>query len=162
VRTYCGALAGYRDQPIEVRPLRPRPGDDTEITVRSVVRQAGAESIPIEYDMERSANDWKVSDVRVSGISLVATYRSSFAEVRNHGIDGLIQSLAAKNRSAAKVSSRASSTPWIPPGSGPPTAIPGPSLLLPLRNGSVGRPFLFVMSIWAGAERQSGKEVSRA
>jgi ABC-type transporter MlaC component len=37
----------------------------------------------------------------------VATYHSSFAkEVRNHGIDALIQSLAAKNRSALKVSSR--------------------------------------------------------
>jgi len=45
--------------------------------------------------------------VRVSGISLVATYRSSFAEeVRNHGIDGLIQTLAAKNRSAMSVMSR--------------------------------------------------------
>jgi ABC-type transporter MlaC component len=37
----------------------------------------------------------------------VATYRSAFAEeVRNHGIDGLIQMLAAKNRSAMNVSAR--------------------------------------------------------
>ena len=106
VRTYSGALASYRDQAIEVRPLRMRPGD-TEVTVRSLVRQAGAEPVQIEYDMERTASDWKVFDVRVSGISLVATYRTSFAEeVRNHGIDGLIQALAAKNRSADRVSSR--------------------------------------------------------
>ncbi|HET7364102.1 MAG TPA: ABC transporter substrate-binding protein [Burkholderiales bacterium] len=106
VRTYSGALASYRDQAIEVRPLRMRPGD-TEVTVRSLVRQAGAEPVQIEYDMERTASDWKVFDVRVSGISLVATYRTSFAEeVRNHGIDGLIQALAAKNRSAVRVSSR--------------------------------------------------------
>lgn len=106
VRTYSGALASYRDQTIEVRPLRMRPGD-TEVTVRSLIRQAGAEPVQIEYDMERTANDWKVYDVRVSGISLVATYRTSFTEeVRNHGIDGLIQVLAAKNRSAIKVSTR--------------------------------------------------------
>lgn len=106
VRTYSGALASYRDQTIEVRPVRMRPGD-SEVTVRSFVRQAGAEPVQIEYDMERTASDWKVYDVRVSGISLVATYRTSFAEeVRNHGIDGLIQVLAAKNRSAVKVSTR--------------------------------------------------------
>jgi len=106
VRTYSGALASYRDQAIEYRPLRMRPGD-SEVTVRTIVRQSGAEPIVIEYDMERAAVDWKVYDVRVSGISLVATYRSSFAEeVRNHGIDGLIQTLAAKNRSAMSVMSR--------------------------------------------------------
>jgi phospholipid transport system substrate-binding protein len=106
VRTYSGALASYRDQAIEYRPLRMRPGD-SEVTVRTIVRQSGAEPIVIEYDMERAAVDWKVYDVRVSGISLVATYRSSFAEeVRNHGIDGLIQTLAAKNRSALNVMSR--------------------------------------------------------
>ena len=106
VRTYAGALAGYRDQVIEFRPLRMRPGD-REVTVRSVIKQSGAEPIVIEYDMEKTADDWKVFDVRVAGISLVATYRSTFAEeVRNRGIDGLIETLAAKNRSAMKVSTR--------------------------------------------------------
>lgn len=106
VRTYSSALASYRDQTIDVRPLRMRPGD-TEVTVRSLVRQAGAEPVQIDYDMERTASDWKVYDVRVGGISLVATYRTAFAEeVRNHGVDGLIQVLAAKNRNATKVSVR--------------------------------------------------------
>lgn len=98
VRTYSGALAGYRNQTIEFRPLQARP-EDTEITVRSVIRQPGAESIPIEYDLAKSGAQWKVFDVRISGISLVATYRTAFAEeVRNHGVDGLITLLARKNR----------------------------------------------------------------
>lgn len=98
VRTYSGALAGYRNQTIEFRPLQARP-EDTEVTVRSVIRQPGAESIPIEYDLVKSDAQWKVFDVRISGISLVATYRTAFAEeVRNHGVDGLITLLARKNR----------------------------------------------------------------
>jgi phospholipid transport system substrate-binding protein len=101
VRTYSGALANYRDQVIEVRPLRARP-EDAEVTVRSLVRQTGAESIAIEYDLERTKAGWKIFDVRVAGMSLVATYRTSFAEeVRNRGIDGLISLLAAKNRQAS-------------------------------------------------------------
>jgi phospholipid transport system substrate-binding protein len=100
LRTYSGALASYRDQAIEFRPLRARPGD-AEVTVRSTIRQPGAESIVIEYDMENTAAGWKVFDIRVAGMSLVATYRSSFSEaVRNRGVDGLIEDLSTKNRRA--------------------------------------------------------------
>ena len=98
VRTYSGALSSYSGQVIEFSPLRAKPGE-TEVTVRSRIRQSGAEPIVIEYDMEEEASGWKVFDLRISGISLVATYRSSFAEeIHNNGIDGLIASLAGKNR----------------------------------------------------------------
>ena len=97
VRTYSGALSNYRDQAIEVRPLRLKP-QETEVTVRSLVRQSGAEPIAIEYDLERTDAGWKVFDVRVAGVSLVLTYRSAFAEeVRNRGVQGLIELLAKKN-----------------------------------------------------------------
>lgn len=99
VRTYSGALSGYRDQTIEFLPLRAG-ASDAEVTVRSRVRQPGAEAVAIEYDMERTGDAWKVFDVRVAGISLVATYRTSFAEeIRNRGIEGLIAALEAKNGS---------------------------------------------------------------
>jgi phospholipid transport system substrate-binding protein len=99
VRTYSGALSSYRDQQIEFLPLRGAKPDDAEVTVRARIRQSGAESVQIEYDLSRTDVGWKVFDIRVAGISLVATYRSSFAEeVRNRGIDGLIGTLSAKNR----------------------------------------------------------------
>jgi phospholipid transport system substrate-binding protein len=98
VRTYSGALANYRDQVIEFRPLRASAAD-TEVTVRSQVRQPGTQPITIEYDVAKTGTQWKVYDVRIEGISLVATYRTSFAEeVANRGVDGLISLLARKNR----------------------------------------------------------------
>jgi phospholipid transport system substrate-binding protein len=98
VRTYSGALASYRDQEIEFRSLRAAAGD-TEVTVKSLIRQKGAEPIAVEYDLARVGAQWKIFDVRLGGISLVATYRSSFAEeVRNNGVDGLIGLLERKNR----------------------------------------------------------------
>jgi phospholipid transport system substrate-binding protein len=97
VRTYSGALASYRDQVIEFRPLRAKPGE-TEVTVRSLVRQGGTAPVAIDYDLEKRDAGWKVFDVRVDGISLAANYRSAFAdEIRNNGIDGLIALLASKN-----------------------------------------------------------------
>lgn len=98
VRTYSGALASYRDQAIEFRPMRAAAGD-TEVTVKSLIRQSGTEPIAVEYDLARVGEQWKIFDVRISGISLVATYRSTFAdEVRNNGVDGLISLLERKNR----------------------------------------------------------------
>jgi phospholipid transport system substrate-binding protein len=99
VRTYAGALSSYRDQTIEFLPLRSSAAD-ADVTVRSRIRQSGAETVTVEYDLAKGEGGWKVYDVRVAGISLVATYRSTFAEeVRNRGIDGLIATLATKNRS---------------------------------------------------------------
>jgi len=98
VRTYSTALSSYRDQVIEFRPLRARP-EDTEITVRSEVKQKGAQSVTIDYDMEKTASGWKVFDVKVGGVSLITTYKDDFAsQVREAGIDGLIKLLSAKNR----------------------------------------------------------------
>jgi len=99
VRTYSGALASYRDQAIEYLPRRAHPGE-TEATVRSRIRQSGAEPIAIEYDLAKGDEGWKVYDVRILGVSLVANYRTTFAEeIRNHGIDGLIERLAERNKS---------------------------------------------------------------
>jgi phospholipid transport system substrate-binding protein len=98
VRTYSSALTQYRNQTIEFRPLRMQPAD-TEVTVRSEVRQSGTEPISIDYAMEKGPTGWKVYDVSVAGVSLVTTYRDSFAsEIRNAGVDGLIKTLSDKNR----------------------------------------------------------------
>jgi len=98
VRTYSSALSGYRDQELEYRPLRAAAGD-TEVLVRSFLRRPGAEPLTIDYDMEDGVAGWKVFDVRIAGVSLVMNYRESFAAVvRDGGIDGLIESLAHKNR----------------------------------------------------------------
>lgn len=98
VHTYSGALASYSDQVMEVRSARTQPGD-TEATVRSEIRQPGAQPIAIDYSLAKTASGWKVYDVKIAGISLVSTYRSTFSEeIRNRGIEGLINVLAAKNR----------------------------------------------------------------
>jgi phospholipid transport system substrate-binding protein len=98
VRTYSSALTQYRNQTIDFKPLRMQPADN-EVMVRSEVKQSGAEPIGIDYAMEKTAAGWKVYDVSVAGVSLVTTYRDTFAsEVRNAGVDGLIKTLGEKNR----------------------------------------------------------------
>ncbi len=101
VRTYASALAAYSDQKFDFRPLRAKP-TDTDVTVNVRVLQPGAQPVTIDYSMEKTGSGWKVYDVMVGGVSLVANYRTEFSTtVRESGIDGLIQSLQAKNRSLA-------------------------------------------------------------
>ena len=98
VRTYSAALSSYRDQVIEFKSLHAAPAD-TEVTVKSVVKQSGTAPIAMDYDMEKTPAGWKVYDIKVAGISLVTTYRDSFAEkIRDLGVDGLIKALGDKNR----------------------------------------------------------------
>lgn len=99
VRTYASALSSYRDQKFDFLPLRLKPAD-TDVTVQVRVLQSGSQPVTIDYSMEKSAAGWKVYDVVVGGVSLVANYRTEFAnQVREAGVDGLIKTLESKNRS---------------------------------------------------------------
>ena len=98
VRTYASALAAYSEQKFDFRPLRAKP-TDTDVTVQVRVIQPGQQPVPIDYAMEKTAAGWKVYDVMVGGVSLVANYRTEFASVvRSSGIDGLIKDLQTKNK----------------------------------------------------------------
>jgi phospholipid transport system substrate-binding protein len=101
VRTYASALAAYSEQKFEFRPLRAKT-TDTDVTVQVRVLQPGAQPVPIDYSMEKTAAGWKVYDVMVGGVSLVANYRTEFSNVvRDAGIDGLVKNLHAKNEVVA-------------------------------------------------------------
>lgn len=97
VRTYSISLSTYKNQIIDYKPLRMQPGD-TDVTVKTVVKQPGGQPIPIDYSLQKNDDGWKVYDVVVDNISLVTNYRGSFAsEIRQSGIDGLIKVLVDKN-----------------------------------------------------------------
>jgi phospholipid transport system substrate-binding protein len=105
VRTYSKALTEYKNQSIDFRPFSAKPGE-TDVRVRTEIKQSGAgKNIELDYFLEKSGTAWKVYDIEVGGISLVTNYRESFAsEVRNNGIDGLVKSLQAKNKSGEAAS----------------------------------------------------------
>ncbi len=97
IRTYALALLEYVDWEIRYFPVRAEPGAKN-VTVKTEIDRPGGTVIPISYRLHVIEDAWKVSDVTVDGVSLVNTYQASFrSEVRKGGIDGLIDSLAAKN-----------------------------------------------------------------
>ena len=98
VRTYAAAFTAYRNQTIEVRPVRMQPGDQ-EVVVKSLINQPSGPPVTVDYSMEKLDKGWKVYDVAIEGVSLVQNYRGTFStEVQRGGIEGLIKSLTEKNR----------------------------------------------------------------
>ena len=101
VRTYSGALNQYRNETIDFKPLRMNAGD-TDVMVRTAVLRPGGAPIQIDYSMEKTADVWKCYDIVVGGVSLVTNYRDEFSEqVKTGGMDGLIKTLADRNRGVA-------------------------------------------------------------
>lgn len=98
VRTYAKSLSSYTDNEVTYLPFRGSPGQD-DVTVRTEVQQPGAFPIPIDYSLYLKGGEWKVYDVTIDGVSLVANYRTTFAnQIRREGLDKLIATLADRNQ----------------------------------------------------------------
>lgn len=101
VRTYAGALAAVRDQTVRMKPFR-ADASETDVVVRTEIVPKRGDVIQLDYRVEKANSAWKIYDLNVLGVWLVETYRNQFAqEINNKGIDGLIKSLADKNKSFA-------------------------------------------------------------
>jgi phospholipid transport system substrate-binding protein len=92
IRSYANTLLdNYDSVKAEWQPLRVAP-DVTDVTVHTVLtRKSGRPPVPIGFDMRRVDNDWKVYDISVEAISLVANFKSQItAEVKRTSLDDVI------------------------------------------------------------------------
>ncbi len=106
VRTYSGALSQITDQVVVVKPLRSGQ-EDKNLVVNTEVRGKG-DPIQLDYRLEKTpgqGSGWMIFDLNVLGVWLIENYRNQFTkEINAGGIDALIASLAARNKSNTKAS----------------------------------------------------------
>jgi len=101
IYTYSGALSQVKNETIDFKPLRADPAD-TEVEVRSTVNVARGEPVVLNYRVAKSPTGWKIYDINVLGAWLVEAYKGTFnSEISKGGIDGLIKTLQAKNKTLA-------------------------------------------------------------
>lgn len=103
VRSYVTAMTSYIDElvsdrnMIEFQPSRYAPGD-RKASVRANIALGGREPAEVDYQLY-FADSWKIYDIRIEGVSLAITYRTSFGEqIQREGLDRLIAQLAERNR----------------------------------------------------------------
>jgi phospholipid transport system substrate-binding protein len=103
INTYAKALSQFKDDSINVKPLRAA-ADAKDLVVQSEFLRKGEQPVPVDYSL-RLGNDgkWRCYDVVVGGVSLVTNYRDDFnSQVKSGGVDGLIKTLKEKNESKGK------------------------------------------------------------
>lgn len=102
VRTYTKVFSVYRDQIIEVKPLKMAPEAD-EVTVLTTITKPGTPPVQVNYEMKKKADGWKAFDIYIEGVSMIMNYRGTFAsQIQEGGIDGLIKSLSDNNIASGK------------------------------------------------------------
>lgn len=97
IRTYATPLAEYTDETIKFMPIRGSL-DSRFIRVNSVIIRSNGKNIPLSYSLVSTANDWKIYDLSVEGVSLLQSFRSQFAEaLQNSSMQELIKQMRQHN-----------------------------------------------------------------
>lgn len=94
---YLGKIQDYSGQNVAVL------GENSEgegfARVRSEIVQQGKQPIKVDYLLREINGDWKIYDVTVDAISIVANYRNQFNRVINdQGFDKLMADMRAKQQ----------------------------------------------------------------
>ena len=104
VRTYAGAFNSVGDRQVKVLPMRAGTAGANDVAVRSQLVGSG-DPISLDYRLTRTPGKglgWKAYNLSIGGVWMIDSYKQQFAqEVNTKGIDGLIATLAAKNKSNA-------------------------------------------------------------
>lgn len=93
-RSYTGKIEAYSGERI-VYGEETAEGD--QATVRTKLVTKSGTSIPIDYQMQKVDDRWRVYDVKIENVGLVANYRSQFNRIiQQSGYSDLIQRLKTK------------------------------------------------------------------
>ncbi|MEZ7828549.1 MAG: ABC transporter substrate-binding protein [Brachymonas denitrificans] len=104
VRTYAGAFNSVGNREVKVLPMRAGSAGANDVVVRSQLVGSG-DPVSLDYRLTRTPGKglgWKAYNLNIGGVWMIDSYKQQFAqEVNTKGIDGLIATLAAKNKSNA-------------------------------------------------------------
>lgn len=94
--TYGKNIESYNDEKLVITGDREEKRGDW--TVTSIIDRKNAEDVKVDYRLRNKDGEWKMIDVIVEGVSLVANFRSQFQDiVSREGPERLIQMLRDKN-----------------------------------------------------------------
>jgi len=93
-RSYVGKIEAYSGEKI-VYGEETLDGD--QATVRTKLVTKSGTQIPIDYQMQKAGDRWRVYDVKIENVGLVSNYRSQFNRIiQQSGYPDLVQRLKTK------------------------------------------------------------------
>jgi phospholipid transport system substrate-binding protein len=97
--SYLSKINDYRSQDVVFVRARNDGPDYAQVDTRIV--QAGDDPIDLNFQLGRSDDTWKIYDVTVDAVSIIANYRNQFNRIMNsQGYDTLIEDLKSKQKAA--------------------------------------------------------------
>jgi phospholipid transport system substrate-binding protein len=98
LRNYGAALVDFTGDRFVVLPYKGDPSDTTA-TVRTEVKRATGDKVPVNFSLRKTPEGWKAWDVVIEGISYVKSFRTDFAsEIQQKGLDDVITRLEKEGR----------------------------------------------------------------
>ena len=98
LRNYGAALVDFTGDRFIVLPYKGDPSDTTA-TVRTEVKRASGDKVPVNFSLHKTPEGWKAWDVVIEGISYVKSFRTDFAsEIQQKGLDDVITRLEKEGR----------------------------------------------------------------
>ena len=95
-RNYGRRLERYEKSDVEITGARVEPRKDVTVLTRVVGSQY--DGITMNYRMRLRGGEWKVIDIVIEGVSMLANFRSQFAEVvSREGVEGLLAAMRERN-----------------------------------------------------------------
>jgi phospholipid transport system substrate-binding protein len=93
LRNYGAALIDFTADRFVILPYKGEAGDTTA-TVRTEVKRATGDKVPVNFSLRKTDAGWKAWDVVIEGISYVKSFRTDFAsEIQQKGLDEVIKRL---------------------------------------------------------------------
>ena len=103
-RNYGSRLDRFRQTEVVISGARVEPRND--VTVFSAVADGEYAGVKLDYRLRQRNGQWRVIDVVIEGVSLVANFRSQFREILSRkGPKALIAQLRKKNQQPSSDSS---------------------------------------------------------
>ena len=103
--TYSHITDDYHNEDITVTSDREEARGDWSVQTRIMGDKNGVrdEVAKVEYRLRKTNDQWKIMDITIDGVSLMANFRSQFQDIINNGsFDRLLKLLREKNAAAAK------------------------------------------------------------
>lgn len=102
--TYGKNVENYRDEKVVITGDRAEARGDW--TVKSTIERPTAEDVKVDYRLRQIGGEWKMIDMIVEGVSLVANFRAQFQDIiAKNGPARVIELLREKNDKAEPLKS---------------------------------------------------------
>jgi len=97
IRTYASTLSRFSGEAASF-PVQQKLLGNNKASVTMKIQSPGQATIAMNFRMHNKSGPWLIYDIKIEGISLIANYRTEYANiVRNQGLETLINLLHSKN-----------------------------------------------------------------